>query len=119
MKNIILFSLILFGLAACATTGYQTAAHNGKLYYIPSNCKKYSYQYSDTDTLYCYDNGAPTGVILTPADSEQIEAYRLQQEANRKAWDDINESLKNLGPKTTTTNCYNYGYAVNCSSTTY
>ena len=54
-----------------------------------------------------------------PADSQQVENYYIQREANRKAWADLNESLKNLAPKTTNTNCYNYGYAVNCTSTTY
>ncbi|MER8280485.1 hypothetical protein [Acinetobacter baumannii] len=60
-----------------------------------------------------------TGQVVTPADSAQIESYQMQQQANKQAWNDINESLQKMAPKTTNTNCYSYGYAVNCSSTTY
>ena len=48
-----------------------------------------------------------------------LQGKLLQQQANKQAWNDLNESLQKMAPKTTNTNCYNYGYAVNCSSTTY
>lgn len=116
-KTYLLFGFLI--LTGCSTVGYQTAGHNGKTYYIPAQCEKYSYSYADPDTLYCYHKGIATGQIVTPADSQQVENYYRQQEANRQAWADVNESLKKLAPKTTNTNCYNYGYAVNCTSTTY
>ena len=116
-KYLLLVNLII--LTGCSTVGYGTARHNGKLYYFPPNCKQFSYSYSDTDTLYCQHNGMATGQVITPADSAQIEAYQMQQQANKQAWNDLNESLQKMAPKTTNTNCYNYGYAVNCSSTTY
>ena len=118
MRKVHVFTLLLL-LTGCSTVGYQTAPHNGKIYYIPPQCKQYSYSYSDPDTLYCLHNGVSTGQIVTPADSSQIESYRIQQENNRQALNDLNESLRNMTPKTTNTNCYNYGYAVNCNSTTY
>jgi hypothetical protein len=118
MRNYYLLASLLI-LTGCSSVGYQTASHNGKLYYIPPQCEKYSYSYSDPDTLYCYHKGVATGGVITPADSDQIENYRIQQEANRQALANLNESLKNSTPKTTNTNCYNYGYAVNCTSNTY
>lgn len=113
MKNHFLLLGLLF-LTGCSTVGYQTALHNGKVYYIPPQCSKYSYSYSDPDTIHCVHNGVLTGQTLTPADSQQVESYRLQQQANRQAWADLNESLRQSTPKTT--NCYNFGYTVSCTT---
>ena len=116
-KYLLLISLLV--LTGCTSVGYGTANHNGKVYYFPPNCETFKFAKEDPDSLYCHHKGQYTGQIITPADRSQIEAYRIQQEANRRAWDDFNQSLKEMSPKTTNTNCYNYGYMVNCSSTTY
>lgn len=51
-------------LTACSTTGYGTANHNGKWYYFPPKCGKYTYSYSDPDKLYCVHKGNQTGQML-------------------------------------------------------
>lgn len=114
------FIIIVFtGLTACSTVGYQTARHNGKLYYIPENCEQYSYSFNDSDRIQCVHNGIPTGQVLLPADPAQVDAYLRQEQENRKAWDEINQNLQKMGPKTTNTNCYNVGSMLSCNSTTY
>jgi hypothetical protein len=115
MKNILLILPIIFTVVACSTTGYQTAPHNGKVYYIPPNCPKYQYKLNDPDTLYCFDKqGNQTSGILTPASNEQVQLHLMQQEANRRAWEDINNTIKQATPKTT--NCYNIAGMLSCST---
>jgi len=81
----------------CSSTGYNTANHNGKLYYFPENCSHFRYSYANPDELYCIgSDGEETGRILEPADSEQVQNYRYQQEQNQKAWDGLNHSLEKM-----------------------
>lgn len=114
-----LFLLIPLVLNACSSTGYHTANHNGKMYYFPPKCSKYTYSNNDRDTLYCYDKGVHTGAFITPATQAELQSYYTQQDANQKAWTELNQTLKNSAPKTTYTNCFNSGYNINCQSNTY
>lgn len=80
MKNIVL-TIICLIFAGCATSGYMTAKHNGKMYWVPENCEKYQYYNSDPDILYCFHNDTRTGTIMKPADSTQVQNYYAKQQA--------------------------------------
>jgi len=91
----ILAFILSFILSGCASTGYKTANHNGKLYYFPENCSQFRYSYANPDELRCLGNdGQLTGRILHPADSQQVANYKYQQEQNQKSWDSLNRSLE-------------------------
>ena len=90
----IILSIVFSG---CASTGYATANHNGKLYYFPENCSHFEYSYANPDELHCVgDNGQLTGRVLHPADAQQMANYKYQQEQNQKGWDSLNSSLDKL-----------------------
>jgi len=43
-NSVVVFTIILGSIfGGCASTGYITAPHNGKLYYVPKNCGHYKY----------------------------------------------------------------------------
>ena len=122
MKNNILICLFIvgFGLSGCTTKGFGTAGHNGKLYYFPVNCGDYSYSYTNPDELYCINNGVNTGQRLKPADNQQIQSFRYQQQKNKNDWNELNKAIKSMTPKRTNTNCYSFdSYSIDCTSTTY
>ncbi len=98
LGGIIVCSVVLsFFLSGCATSGFGTARHNGKLYYFPENCSQFRYSYSNPDELHCVgDNGQLTGVVLHPADAQQMANYKYQKEQEQKAWDSLNHSLDKL-----------------------
>jgi len=98
-SNIIITMIFAIGLSfalhGCASTGYNTANHNGKLYYFPNNCSQFRYSYSNPDELHCVgDNGQLTGRVLHPADAQQVANYKYQREQNQKGWDSLNRSLE-------------------------
>lgn len=99
-------------LTACSTTGYQTASHNGKYYWIPENCEQFNYNQYDTDTVYCIHKGVPTGVSLTPANPDDVYLYNQQQAQNAAAFNQSLESLRKSSNsnRTARTNCMNLGY---------
>ena len=89
--------ILSFILSGCASTGYNTANHNGKLYYFPENCSHFRYSYSNPDELHCVGNdGKLTGRVLHPADAQQVANYKYQKEQEQKAWDSLNHSLDKL-----------------------
>ena len=96
LSNTLVFAIfigIIF--QGCSSTGYNTANHNGKLYYFPENCSHFRYSYANPDELHCIgSDGELTGQVIEPADSEQVQNYRYQQEENQKAWDSLNRSLE-------------------------
>lgn len=107
---LILSSFVI--LVGCSSTGFRTSPHNGKLYYVPPNCTQYQQDSYDSDILHCAVNGVLTGETISPADSQQMEGYKIQQQQMK----DLNESLSNLNkslaPKPV---CYNFGYMVTCN----
>ncbi len=96
-------------LTACSTTGYGTANHNGKWYYFPPKCGKYTYSYSDPDKLDCVHKGNQTGQMLYPADSKQVDMH-LQQEKN--FYDSLNQMNQN---RSKTTYCNQIGFQTICN----
>lgn len=113
-NNVFCLVVVSIILSSCSTTGYQTARHNGKLYYIPERCKTYNYNFY-SDTIYCRDKGTLTGQTVEPVSEQQAQAYRDQEQKNKEAWAEINQSIKNSTPKTT--NCYRtYGGGMNCTT---
>jgi len=98
MKTLVLSILIVSTTSilfnGCSTTGYITANHNGKMYYVPPNCERYKYYNSDVDKLYCYHNGQATGRILTPASYGQVQNHLYQERTNQEAYDSLNRNLQ-------------------------
>jgi hypothetical protein len=92
--NILILSLLSFTVSGCASHGYKTANHNGKLYYFPQNCSRYRYSYSNPDLLHCQNDGELTGQTITPADNAQVSNHRYQQKQEKEAWDSLNRSLE-------------------------
>lgn len=93
------FFLISVLFSGCATSGFGTAKHNGKMYYFPENCRQYRYSYSDPDTLKCVNDGVETGQVIRPADSEQLAAYQQKRQNERdvsNALEQFNQNMQNL-----------------------
>lgn len=85
--------LITVFLTGCSSAGMMTARHNGKMYWNPGNCSSFTYSYSNPDVLKCSENGVATGFNLYPADQQQINNYRYQEENTQSALDGLNNSI--------------------------
>jgi len=93
LLSIAVITAIGIGFSGCASTGYITSKHNGKLYYVPENSQRFQYFNSNVDELHCYHNGQKTGRILYPADSQQVQNYQYQEKKNQEGWDNLNNQL--------------------------
>lgn len=92
-----LFGLVILLFSGCASSGFNTANHNGKLYFFPKNCSHFRYSYKNPDELHCVgDNGQLTGRVLYPADKEQVQNYRYQEKKNKEGWDSLNNSIEKM-----------------------
>jgi hypothetical protein len=98
MKNLFLSLAVTTALSiwftGCSSTGYITAKHNGKMYYVPPNCERFQYFNRNVDELHCYHNGQKTGRILTPASNSQVQNHLYQERTNQQAYDLLNKNLK-------------------------
>ena len=93
MMCILMITVFLTG---CSSAGMMTARHNGKMYWNPGHCSSFTYSYSNPDVLKCFENGEATGFNLYPADQQQINNYRYQEESTQRALDGLNDSLNKL-----------------------
>lgn len=99
MKLIQMGLIAILGLVfliGCSGTGMMTAGHNGKMYWNPGNCSQYIYYNNDPDALRCLNNGQETGVVLRPADQQQVNNYYRQQETDQRALDSLKKSIQNM-----------------------
>jgi len=129
IKKILTPALLTLVITGCSSAGMVTAPHNGKLYYTPENCSRFTYYYDNPDKIFCLDKEVQTGVYLYPADSQQVENYRAQEAADEqtraegreaaRAFKEAAEAYRDSMPKTTRTKCRDSYDGIDCTSTTY
>lgn len=75
MKNIFFVSLLAFLFVACASSGrFVRAEHNGKVYWLPPECKDYQVV-ANSDKIMCFGTGE-----IEPASPAEYEAYLKERE---------------------------------------
>lgn len=75
MKKLVFLALLTFLFSACASGGhFIRAQHNGKIYWLPPQCKYYAA--TDNDNIICRE----TGEQIAPTSPAEYEAYLRERE---------------------------------------
>ena len=70
MKNVVFLLFFAFLFCACASRGhFVRAEHNGKIYWLPPQCKYYAP--TQNDEIVC----SQTGELISPTSPAEYEAY--------------------------------------------
>lgn len=86
--------MLYFSMSGCSSRGYKTANHNGKYYYFPSDCSRFSYANSNPDTLFCLNDGKRTGVVIRPASTAQVQNHLYQKRSEQQEWNALNKNIQ-------------------------
>lgn len=92
--NISILIALFFAINGCSSRGYKTANHNGKYYYFPDKCSRFSYANSNPDTLYCLNSGERTGVTINPASNAQVQNHLYQKRSEQQEWNALNRNIQ-------------------------